>query len=187
MVANIWSQNLENRNMPRFLQHWRILPSGVTFQILILYVVHTKIFVWPAFTNVFGFLLIFSTPWKSSVKEHRPKKSLFQICWLIFTICYLRQKRGWNIFEFPKSWQMTDLAKNKQSWIWIKFWVNKWRAWAVISQSWTFENNRSLHFYSVCWHKQPPHDQTIQFGHQVLKHVCLMVFCSYDFVVYCLW
>ena len=69
--------------MPRFFQHWRSLPRLklwlllVEFlQILTLYVVHTKIFVWPS--RIFlVFSSIFFTAWKSCVKEQWPKKSPF--------------------------------------------------------------------------------------------------------------
>ena len=88
-------------------------------------------------------------------------------------ICYLRSKRGWNIFEWLKSWQMTESAKKKQSWICIQFFVNKSRAYAVIGQSSTFltDYTQNLHSYAVCWHKQPPDKKNIQFGHQVSKQL----------------
>ena len=123
------------------------------------------------FMNVFGFLFNFLASWKSCVKEQLPKKSLYQQFWSIVMICYLRPKRGWNKYESLKSWHMTESAKDKQSWVYIQCLVKKSRASAVISQSWTFKTNhtQNLHFYAVCWHKQPPDDQTIQFWHQVSK------------------
>ena len=91
--------------------------------------------------NVFGFLLNFSASWKTGEKEQWPKKSLFQLFRLNVVICHLRPKRGWNIFESLKSCQMTESAKDKQSWICFQFLMHKSRALAVNSQSWTFETN----------------------------------------------
>ena len=55
VVAKFLSQNHEKRNMPRFFQHWNfftkvktLAASGGIFQIITLYVAHTKIFVWPS-------------------------------------------------------------------------------------------------------------------------------------------
>ena len=76
-------------------------------------------------------------------------------------IGYLRPKRGWNIFGSLKSWRMTESVKK----VCIQFLVNKSTALAVISQSWTVETDYKLNFnlYAICWHKQPPVNQTIQF------------------------
>ena len=56
------------------------------------------------FTKILGFLLNFSTSWKSCVKEQWPKKSLFWNFWLNIMICDSRPKRGWNILRSLKSW-----------------------------------------------------------------------------------
>ena len=34
---------------------------------------------------------------------------------------------------------------------------------------WNRIHQKKLHFYAICWHKQPPNDQTTQFWHQVSK------------------
>ena len=133
VVAKISYQNLEKRDLPRFFQHWRILlrlklaafggiflikkPTCCTYQNFCM-----------TFTNVFGFLLNFSTSWKNCLKEQWHKKSCFQQFWLTVMICYLRPKREWNRFESLKSWQKTESATDKQSWECIQFLVNKSRA-----------------------------------------------------------
>ena len=56
------------------------------------------------FTNILFFLLNFSTPWKSCVKEQWPKKSLFWSFWLNVMICDSRPKWGWKILRSLKLW-----------------------------------------------------------------------------------
>ena len=55
-------------------------------------------------TNIFCFLLNFSTSWKSCVKGQWPKKSLFWNFWLNVMICDSRPKRGCKILRSLKSW-----------------------------------------------------------------------------------
>ena len=50
----------------------------------------------------FSFLLNFSTSWKSCVKEHWPKKSLFQKCWFIVMIYDSRPTRGQEYIWVPE-------------------------------------------------------------------------------------
>ena len=121
------------------------------------------------FTDVFGFLLYFSTSWKSFEKSNDLRNYFFQLFWITVMICYSRPKIGPNIFESLKSWQITDSAKDQQGWICFQFLVSKSRAEAVNSHHWTFETycTQNLHFYAVYWQKQPLDDQTIQFWHQV--------------------
>ena len=71
--------------------------------------------------------------------------------------------------EIMKRW-LSPKRTNKAQYVFI-FFVNKSRAEAVISQSGTFETDytQNLHLYAVCWHKQPPDAQTIQFWHQVSR------------------
>ena len=112
--------------------------SGGIFQILTLYVVHTKISLW-ASRMFLVFSSILQQKWKICVKEHWPKKLLFQKFWLNTMICYLRPKKRWNIFESLKLSQMTKSAKDQQSWIFCQFLVNISRA--VNSPIWTFETD----------------------------------------------
>ena len=123
------------------------------------------------FTNVLGFLLNFSTSWKSCVKEQWPKKSSFWNFWLNVMICDSRPKRGWNVLRSLKSLWMNGSTKDTQIWISYLLLVNKSGAKAVNSQSWTFETNytQKWHFYAVPGHKQQPDNQTIKFWHQVSK------------------
>ena len=77
------------------------------------------------FTKDFGFLFNFLTSWKSCIKEQWAMRFCFNFFLLNLMICYLRPKRGCNIFESLKSWQMIRSAKDKRRWICIKFCVNK--------------------------------------------------------------
>ena len=119
--------------------------------------------------NILGFLLNFST--SCCVKEQWPKKSLFWIFLLNVMIGDSKPKRGWNIFRSLKSWYMNESTKDTEIWICFPLLVNKSGAYAVNSQSWTFETDYTqiLHFYAVSEHKQSPDNQTIQFLHQVSK------------------
>ena len=110
-----------SHKLTTFTNDETLAAPGENFEILTLYVVHTKIFVWPS-QLLFCFLLSFSTSWKSCVKEQWPKKLLFQKCWHIVMICNLRSKKGWNIFEFLKSWQITESAKDNETEYVFSFW-----------------------------------------------------------------
>ena len=90
-------------NIEEFYQSWNfdcfwwifknIKPTCCTYQNLCM-----------TFANILGFLINFSTSWKSCVKGQWPKKSLFWHFWLNFMICNSKPKREWNIFRSRKSW-----------------------------------------------------------------------------------
>ena len=57
---------------------------------------------------------------------------------------------------------MTESTKDIESWICFHFLLNKLGAYAINSQSLTFETDyiQKVQFYAVCWHKQRPDNQT---------------------------
>ena len=154
VVAQICSQNLENRNIPKSFKHWKFLQRLKLWLLLLdlkklkpctLYILKSL-----TFTNVFVFLINFSTLGKSCVKEQGPKKSLFQICWLNFRICYLRPKRGWNIFESLKSWQMNESSTDKWSWICSNFFGEQIKDLSSNQSKLTFWNQLHPKLAFVC-------------------------------------
>ena len=103
---------------------------------------------------------------KKLCKVQSTRKFLFQIFWL----SVMRPKRGWNIFESLKSWQMTEPTKDKQSWIFFFFsfwWTNQVLICSKQSKL-NFWNQLHLQFlFSCClWHKYPPDNQTSNFDIQ---------------------
>ena len=63
------------------------------------------------FTNILGFLLNFSTSWKSCVKRQWPKKSLFQKCWFNVMLCdstWVKVKKSVEYLYSLKSWYIYD-------------------------------------------------------------------------------
>ena len=110
VVSEIQFHKLENHNMPRFFQHWRILLKLLLWLLLMnsFYCQAYMLCIYRncrrIFTNIFCLLLNFSSSWKSCVKEHWPNKSIFSNCWLNVMICDLRPKKRWNMFESLKSW-----------------------------------------------------------------------------------
>ena len=98
-----------------------------------------------------GLHLNFSTAWTCCVKEKWPKKSLFPNCWLYVMIFDSRPKNGglylrpWN----PYRW-LSPQRTHKVEYVSI-FLLSKLRAYAVNSQSLTFQSDyiQKVHF-SCC-------------------------------------
>ena len=122
-----------------------------------------------------GFFLNFFTPWKSCVKGHWPKKLLFpkKLAWLCDLA--LKAKKRVKYIWVPETMiddciQYGHTNINVSSVLCTNQELNQYYNWSNGSnQSCTFETDYTLkyHLYAICWHKQSPDNQTIQFWHQV--------------------
>ena len=114
------------------------------------------------FPNIFCFLLNFSTSWQKLYKRPLTSNYFFLKYGLFEGGIYLSHDIIIN------DW----IHKGQTNLNMFQFFVEKIRAQAGNSKSWTFETDYTpkLHFYVVWQHKRPPHNQTTQFWDQVWKH-----------------
>ena len=122
--------------MPRFFQHWRILPKLQVWLLLVdsfycqssmlciskyLYDLYIYFRFSPQFFNIIN----------RCVKEQWPKNSSFPNCWLNVMICDLRPKKGWIYFSpwIPERW-LSPQRTHKIEYF-FQFLLNKKRDYAV--------------------------------------------------------
>ena len=159
--------------MIRFFQHWRLLPKLQLWLPLVDFFftfkhtccAHQNLCV--TFTNILGFLLNFSTSWKSCVKELRPKKTLFQHFWRTVMIYDSRPKREWHIKDWSQghdlvlwTWELEVLKSELLNfdlvsfdsvfqggvkWEWVEYiWVPK-----IMIDDWVHTGHTNLNMFSV--------------------------------------